>query len=752
MLAKRWARPFFIARTLKDQTARFCRFSSNQFAASLALTSDNMNFLLTLLFSGLISLALGEVDALRSIGGYARGGAQKIQSKATLVSEVSAIAAGDSFDVALHLQHPPGWHSYYQNPDGIEQAAQVQWTLPEGFRADPPRWPTPQILDNSTADGKSFAYANELILLYTIHSPRDLKIGDRVTLSAAATWQICQDSCLNEKAQLQLTVEVANSSLTDSAQAELFARARQALPVAATNWKFQLSRDGEAFHLDFTPSPNTPAEFGDVSFISNERFINGDIPAKLERRDDHWRLTLTRKNKESIAGTEFGEAIAVGSSLSGILVTNQTWQNGAHVPAIAVPPTAISAASPRALPWLEFLPICALMLLGGLILNLMPCVFPVIGIKILGFVQQAGQDRKKIVAHGVMFAVGVIVSFWALSGILFAARSAVGNEALGWGYQLQNPWVVLALMMLMFILALNMFGLFEIGTSATGVGASLQQKNGISGTFFSGVLATVVATPCSAPFLGAAIGVAVTLPAVQFFLSFTAMALGLALPYLVLSLFPRLVDFLPRPGAWMETFKQAMSFLLFATTGFLLWIYAGLIGLDHLLQPIFGLCAVAIAAWIYGRWANITRSASQRRLASFIAILLAAAGIFYSGNIHQGVKWQKWSAEQVADLLKENKPVYVDFTAQWCATCQVNKARAYTPEVIALMEQSGVVALKADKTKPDPAIESALAELKRSAIPVNVLYIPGKPPIITPELLDAATLLDLFKTNLPAKK
>ena len=377
------------------------------------------------------------------------------------------------------------------------------------------------------------------------------------------------------------------------------------------------------------------------------------------------------------------------------------------------------------------------MLLGGLILNLMPCVFPVIGLKIMGFVQQAGADRKKIALHGITFALGVLASFGVLSGILFVAREAAGGgDQIGWGYQLQNPWVVLSLMLLMFVLALNMFGVFEMGTSATSVGGSLQSKQGLSGSFFSGVLATVVATPCSAPFLGAAIGAAIALPAFQFFAAFGSMAIGLALPYLILSIFPKLIDLLPRPGAWMESFKQAMSFLLFATTGYLLWVYAGIIDFDNMLGPIFGLCATAVAFWIHGRW-NLPHLKQGTRLTALVLTLLFAASGFYLAKPpgKAAIEWEHWSQERVESLLAEGKPVYIDFTAKWCATCQFNKKRAYTPEVIALMKKKGVVLLKGDKTKPDPKIEEALRKLRRSAIPVNVLLAPGKEPIILPELL-----------------
>jgi thiol:disulfide interchange protein DsbD len=403
----------------------------------------------------------------------------------------------------------------------------------------------------------------------------------------------------------------------------------------------------------------------------------------------------------------------------------------------------------------KFIKILGGMFLGGLILNLMPCVFPVIGLKIMGFVQQAGQDRRKIALHGVTFALGVLASFGVLSGILFAARSAAGGAAgsIGWGYQLQNPWVVLTLMLLMFVLALNMFGLFELGTSATSVGGSLQSRQGLGGSFFSGVLATIVATPCSAPFLGVAIGAAIALPAAQFFAAFAAMATGLALPYLVLSIFPRLIGFLPRPGAWMESFKQAMSFLLFATAGYLLWVYAGQIGLENLLGPIFGLSAIAIAAWIHGRWNLPHRTRKTRWTAITLTILFAAGGFLLAKPPQKSaLVWEPWSQERVDDLLADGTPVFIDFTAQWCATCQVNKKRAYTAEVITLMKQKGIVALKADKTNPSPEIDEKLQELGRSAIPVNVLLVPGKDPVITPELLSPDYLRELFSSGIPAKK
>ena len=359
--------------------------------------------------------------------------------------------------------------------------------------------------------------------------------------------------------------------------------------------------------------------------------------------------------------------------------------------------------------------------LGGLILNLMPCVFPVLGIKILGFVHQAGADRRKVTLHGLAFALGVLLSFWALSVGLLVLRAS-GRE-LGWGFQLQEPGFVFALAVFLLIFALNLSGLFEIGLSATGVGADLQMKSGYSGSFFTGALATVVATPCSAPFLAPALGAAFSpaFSAAESFMLFTAIAVGLALPYLVLSLFPQAVDLLPSPGAWMETFKQLMSFPLYATVGWLVWVLAGQTKEDDhaLLLIVFGLVLAAMAAWVYGRWTQQGGSAGRRRfgLAVAAALLVAGVAIGFPGKPSKDIVWEPWSRETVARLHAEGKTLYVDFTARWCWTCQSNKAVVFSSaKVRAALRQHGVVLLRADWTNRDPRITEELARFNRSAV------------------------------------
>jgi thiol:disulfide interchange protein/DsbC/DsbD-like thiol-disulfide interchange protein len=648
-------------------------------------------------------------------------------TKAALVSEVKTIAPGAKFSVALSLEHPADWHSYYINSGGVEQAPSLVWKMPEGFMAAPIQWPVPEVKDGFF--GKSFVFSGNPVFLVEITAPPGLEIGKTVTLSADANWQICKESCINEDRSFTLNLPVAAAVEKDSGSAALFAKARSSQPIIAEKWGFSASSDGSDILLRVTPTG--ALENDPVDFVPTQPFVKSvSSGGTITREGDSWLLRLPRATKDALDND-----VPQGTSFSGILIGPRS---------IVVPETTIGTAAvappppAESLPFAKFLPVLGGMLLGGLILNLMPCVFPVIGLKIMGFVQQAGQDRKKIALHGLAFTVGVFASFAVLSGILFAARATTG-----WGYQLQNPWIVLTLMLLMFVLALNMYGVFEMGTSATSVGGSLQSKQGLGGSFFSGVLATVVATPCSGPFLGAAIGAAFGLPPVQFFSAFAAMALGLALPYLILSVFPHLIDYLPRPGAWMESFKQAMSFLLFATAGYLLWVYAGLIDLENLLGPIFGLSAIGIAAWIHGRWNLPHRNRGTRMTALLMTLLFAVSGLLMAKPPQPStLVWEPWSQERVDQIIGEGKPVYIDFTAQWCATCQVNKKRAYTKEVVAAMKSKGVIALKADKTKPNPEIEAALQKLGRSAIPVNVLIAPGKDPVILPELLSPDHVLE----------
>jgi DsbC/DsbD-like thiol-disulfide interchange protein/cytochrome c biogenesis protein CcdA len=667
--------------------------------------------------------------------------------EASLVADVATVAPGEPFGVALRLVHQPGWHTYYKNPGTVGSAPSVEWRLPAGFNASELAFPVPLI--GTFAGERFYGYDGDTWFLATITPPEVLP--ETVTLEAKAAWLACKEQCIPGHAELRLDLPTGAAASPNEAAAADFARARTQLPLAKAPWEITATDAGERILLELRPGKDAVAEPAAVHFFSSDRQDDASQPQQLTARPDgSWQLEVPRATEDPL-----GTAIERLPHLSGILSAGSGWVDGRPSPGIlldrlpfATATAGNSATAATTKPHPPLVVIAGLMLLGGLILNLMPCVFPVIGLKIMHFVQKGGENRRQVMIHGLVFSAGVLASFWVLSGVLFVARQTLGDQV-NWGYQLQNPWVVMPLMVLMFLLALNMFGVFEIGASATGIGGTLQAAHGLLGSFFSGVLATVVATPCSAPFLGAGIGAAIGLPAGPFFLAFTAMAVGLALPYLVLSTFPQLIAKLPRPGPWMESFKQGMSFLLFATAGFLLWVYVGLVELPAMLDAVLGLSAIAVAAWVHGRWNVPAKPRRTRLVAGLTAAAFAVAGVVVMRPKQHNLEWGVWSEAEVERLLAEGRPVYVDFTAQWCLTCQVNKKRAYPDQVAALMNARRIAALKADYTDRQPAIGRAIRGLGRGAVPVNVLYVPGKDPIVTPELLSPDYLLELFEREVP---
>jgi thiol:disulfide interchange protein len=428
-----------------------------------------------------------------------------------------------------------------------------------------------------------------------------------------------------------------------------------------------------------------------------------------------------------------GEAVVMNAELEGEF---------AKMAALVVP-KAEAFVAPVKKAERSFLGYLVFAFIGGLILNVMPCVFPVLGIKIMSVVQQAGGDKRQVLMHGLAYTVGILICFWALGGLVISLGKT-------WGFQLQSPGFVFGLAVFFLIFGLNMAGVFEIGASAVGVGANLQAKHGLSGSFFSGLLAVVVATPCSAPFLGSALGYTVTLPGGAAMLMFTMIGIGLASPFLVLSLVPSSVAALPRPGAWMESFKQGMSFLLFGTVVFLVWVLTGMIEGQPMLFLLFGLVVVALGCWIYGRWSLPHKPKRTRLIAMVLAGLAVVGGLAFGwpeaevaaveegSHSEGGLTWEAWSPEKVAALRAEGKAVYIDYTAKWCFTCQVNKRVYKDPAVKQVIADKKVVLLKADWTNEDPRISQALSELGKAAVPVNVLYLPGvKEPVVLDELLTA---------------
>jgi len=382
--------------------------------------------------------------------------------------------------------------------------------------------------------------------------------------------------------------------------------------------------------------------------------------------------------------------------------------------------------------------------IGGILLNLMPCVFPVLGIKVMGFVQHAHGEARAMRMQGVVYAAGVLVSFLVLAGVMLALRA--GGMQLGWGFQLQSPAFVTLLAALFFVLALNLSGVFEWGAFAQSLTANVTARSRYADAFLSGVLATVVATPCTAPFMGAAVGFTLSQDAMVALAVLMTVGLGMALPVAALSFFPAALRRLPRPGAWMETFKQVLAFPLYATVAWLAWVLGAQASNDAVFALLAGLVLVAMAAWFYGRWAH-----AGSRWQPVLAILLAGVGIAVawpsaapaSAAEHGEIGWQAWSPEKVAELTSQGTPVFVDFTAAWCVTCQVNKRVALnSSDVRQAFADRGIVALRADWTRQDPRITRTLADLGRNAVPVYALYVPGQAaPHLLPEVLTPSIVM-----------
>lgn len=407
-------------------------------------------------------------------------------------------------------------------------------------------------------------------------------------------------------------------------------------------------------------------------------------------------------------------------------------------------------------PPLTLLLALGLAFLGGMVLNLMPCVFPVVSLKIFSFMQHAGDEPRRVRLHGLSFAAGVLLAFWILAGLLLALRAA--GEEIGWGFQLQSPPFVAAMAFLLFGLGLSLAGVMDIGVSLTRIDAGAG-RTGYGTSALNGMLATVVATPCTAPFMGAALGFALTQSAMAALLIFTALGAGMAAPYVALSLWPALLRFLPRPGNWMVRFKQLMAFPLFATVAWLVWVFGYQTGVDGILRLLLGLTLVGAAAWVWGSWATLDATTRTRVTARTVAVALLASGFILSAGaepvssavntagVQSGVQWEPWSEARVAELRAEGRPVFIDFTAAWCLTCKVNERVAFSSaEVRKIVGDRNIAMLKADWTNRDAAITRALSSFGRSGVPLYVLYEadPSAAPRLLPEILSPGILIESF--------
>ena len=678
--------------------------------------------------------------------------------EAELVADKASAAPGQPTLVGLKLRMAEHWHTYWKNPGDSGLPTRIKWTLPPGWKAGEIQWPYPKNLPVGPL--MNYGYEDEVVLLVELTPAADAKPGPH-KIEAAAEWLVCKDICIPEKGELAMTLPVAagDAAANPRWQAHID-RARNQLPVDAPGWKYESAIKGNSLLVRLTPPAGAAAPAKVTFFPEREQLIEPAAPQKVTREGNALRLEM-----------KLAEPHATDvKSVSGVAVSDSGWpgipRKAISVVANASPALAAAAATTTASGGAagdafggSALAAMAFALLGGILLNLMPCVFPVLGIKVMGFVEHAHGDARAMKLQGVSFFAGAVLSFLLLAGVMLALRA--GGTQLGWGFQLQSPLVVTLLAMLFFVLALNLSGVFEWGAFAQSMTSNLSARGRYADAFLSGVLAAVVATPCTAPFMGAAVGFTLTQSNAQALLIFAALGIGMALPVLALAFFPRLLRLLPRPGAWMETFKQVLAFPLYATVAWLVWVLGAQSGNDSVFAVLGGLVLVAMGAWMYGRAEH-----APGMWRSAVALILAAAGLAIAWPAHgpgEGsatplakageLPWEAWSPERVQELNAQGRAVFVDFTAAWCVTCQVNKRVAlHNAEVVKAFADRNVATLKADWTRQDPRITAALAAMGRNAVPVYALYVPGSAePRLLPEVLTPSLVLAEIGT-LPAAK
>ena len=701
---------------------------------------------------------------LASPGAFALSGdvASTENVKARLVSEVTSVGPGQVFWVALELDIRDGWHTYWRNPGDSGEATSLAWQLPPGFTAGDIVWTTPHRFDVPPL--VNYGYAKHADHLVQITAPKDLKVGAPVSLAAKATWLVCSDVCIPESQDLQLNLPVsAQPGPIDPAESSLFTTARSELPtaqLAATSARIQGDQ------LIVTLGKEWGATLPQIKSLAFFPYADGGIEYGAPQ-------TLTRTQDAIELSMKLGYQPPKPGAISGVLVATE--QNGAGSQTVPIEiaadfsgaGAATAKAGARFAPAVEnskspehSLPVLMLLaILGGLILNLMPCVFPVLSIKAINVVEQAKKDPAAVRIKGLVFAAGVISSMLCLAAVLLALRA--GGEEIGWGFQLQSPLFVTLMIYLLLAVGLNLSGVFEVGGGLAGVGDGLTQGEGVSASFFTGVLTTLVATPCTAPFMAAAVGAALTQSALNALCIFAALGLGLALPYVLLSFAPWMRRALPKPGAWMDTLKQVFAFPIYASAAWLLWVLSHETSPFGLGAALAGIVLIGLAAWAYQKSSSSSGGGKVAVLVTAVVALLialilpwrfadvaAAAPVDSAARTSGADEWQPYSAARVAELNAAGRPLLVNFTASWCLTCLVNERNAFADSAVQeIFRDKKVVLMKGDWTNRDPAITHALAAFGRAGVPLYVVYNSKKgssEPLVLPQILTAGVVQSAF--------
>ena len=668
-----------------------------------------------------------------------------------LVADVSTVKPGEPFWVGLRQTIRPKWHTYWKNPGESGLPTEITWTLPPGAKADPIVWPTPILFEIGGII--NYGFKDESMLLVRITPPADL--AGPLKLEATANWLVCEDVCIPEEGKFELTLPSGTAAApAPPATRTLFEQARHNIPTESP-W----------------PARYGVAQSGDPTLIVDAKGLKADTIGNVYFFPAEWGPIATMAKQSATVDAngiriplKRGDAkTALPPLLAGTLVLTEKTADGMVKQAFdvsakldpAFAPGSASLAGAIGSEELSLVQALLFALLGGLILNLMPCVFPVLAMKAAAFARLAGHDRAEMRRDGLAYTAGVLVSFAAMAAIVLAIRAGAGEVS--WGFQFQSPIFSLLIAYLFFVVGLNLSGVFEVGNRLAGVGQGLVARGGTTGAFFTGVLAVIVATPCTAPFMAAALGFALAQPAPATVAVLLAMGLGLALPYLALSMTPALQRLMPRPGPWMDRLRQLLAFPMYASAVWMIWVLTQQTGADGVLYALGGMVLIAFAIWLLRAGSAASAGTWLRRGLAAVAVLLAfgvtlkledrpATAASASGSTTGGVNfdgWERFSRARMAEAVAAGKPVFVDFTAAWCITCLVNERVALeTAASRKAFEQAGVVKLKGDWTNRDPEITGVLKELGRAGVPLYLYWAPGaEKPKILPQVLTEALIL-----------
>jgi thiol:disulfide interchange protein len=685
-------------------------------------------------------IALSLLAATPALG---QGIDQQPKVHARLIAEDKVVPPGGSITVALEEDIRDGWHTYWINPGDAGAATEINWTLPQGWSAGAIQWPTPKRLPVGPL--MDYGYEGKPWLLQKLTIPADAKVGDTITLKAAVDWLVCKDLCVPEQTTLTLPIKIGPSA-PDPGVAKGFADARAQLPVASP-WKlnYALSKTLDIYVAAPALAAAHPVEAD--FFPAQSGIIKGAAPQKIGFTKDGLVLRLAPGDKAAAMKGALAGVLVLKSSDGSIQALNVDAPAGPVPDAFGPQEASAPAAMGGITLWLAVL----FAFLGGVILNAMPCVLPILAMKALALAGHSGRLHHEAARESFAYSAGAILSFLAFGLVIVLLRQ--GGEAVGWGFQLQNPVAVAGFALLIFAVGLNLSGVFEVGTVT--VGENLTHRTGPLGAFFTGILAVAVAAPCTAPFMAAALGYALTQSVISALLIFLGLGVGFALPFLLLGLWPHALSFMPKPGPWMLRLKQFLAFPMYGAAAWLVWVLAEETGADGVAILLSAFVALALAAWLW----TVTRDLSLRgrslgTISALLVLLASLYGVAMLGGTappppssSATADAKPFTPERLASLRASGKPVFVDATAAWCITCLVNeKAVLSQPTIKAAFNDNHVAYLIADWTNRNGAITKLLGENGRSGVPLYLYYAPGADkPVILPQILTESGVLDVLR-------